>query len=91
MTRISLPPEIEGPLAAEARRRGTTPELLAIEYLRERLVPSATIGESSRDATLFDFLAGYIGTIDGTTEALSEETGRKFVEGLLERHERGHR
>lgn len=89
MTTITLPPEVEGPLAEEARRRGTTPELLAIDYLRERLVPSATVEESGCDATLFDFLAGYIGMIDGTTEAQSEEAGLRYAEGRGGKYEGG--
>jgi hypothetical protein len=90
MTTITLPPEVEGPLAEEARRRGTTPELLAIDYLRERFAPSSPDVEAGTNATLYDFLSGYIGVIDGTTEALSEETGRRFVEGLVEKHKREH-
>ena len=90
MTTITRPPEVEGPLAEEARRLGTTPELLAIGYLRDRFVPSSPIADTWKDATLYDFLSGYIGTIDGTTEALSEERGRRFAEGLVENHKRGH-
>jgi hypothetical protein len=84
MTTITLPPEVVGPLAEEARRRGTTPELLAIDYLRERFVASSPDVEAGADATLYDFLSGYIGAINGSTEALSEETARRFVEGLIE-------
>jgi hypothetical protein len=90
MTTITLPPEVEGPLAEEARRLGTTPDLLAIDYLRERFVPTSRGVETGTDATLYDFLSGYVGTIDGTTEALSEETGRRFAEGLVDKHSRGH-
>ena len=38
--------------------------------------------------SLFDFLSGHIGVIDGTTEALSENCGQRFSEGLLEQRER---
>ncbi len=89
MTTIVLPPEVEGPLADEARRRGTTPELLAIDYLRERFVPPSVV-EAGRVASLYDFLSGYVGTIDGVAEALSEETGQRFGEGLTENYKRGH-
>ena len=37
MTTITLPPEIAGPLSDEARRRGTTPEVLALETLARDL------------------------------------------------------
>ncbi len=39
---IALTPDIESALAEEARRQGTTPEQLALDYLRERFVPGAT-------------------------------------------------
>ena len=38
MTRITLPPDLEEPLAKEARRLGTTPELLALDSLRTLFV-----------------------------------------------------
>jgi hypothetical protein len=89
VTTITLPPDVEGPLAEAARRRGTTLELLAIDCLREIFVPSARSDEPATSGTLFEFLVGYAGTVDGTTEALSEETGRRFVEGLIEKQRRG--
>jgi len=82
MTTIRLPPEVEGPLADEARRRRTTPELLAIDYRRERFVPSLSVEAFGCGATLYDFLADYIGTIDGMTEALSEVAGPRYIVGL---------
>lgn len=88
MTTIVLPPDVEGPLADAARKRGTTPELLAIDWLRERFAPLPPGNGAERDETLFDFLSGYTGAVDGTTEALSEETGRRFVEELIEKRDR---
>ncbi len=78
MTTITLPPEFEGPLAEEARRQGTTPELLAIRCLRKLFVPGLTGEQPSEGETLSDFLAGYIGTVSGTTDALSANCGRRF-------------
>jgi len=90
MTTIVLPPEVDGPLAEQARKRGMTPELLAIDYLRERFVLSPPVVEAGGGSTLYHFLSGYIGTIDGTTEARSEKTDQGFVEGLVEKDKRGH-
>lgn len=87
MTTITLTPEIEEPLAEEARRQGTTPELLALDSLRARFVPLSTL--ASEGDTLFDFLQGYVGTVEGTSEPLSEDTGRRFTEGLLEKQRAG--
>ena len=56
MTTITLPPEIEGPLREEARRRGTSPELLALDALRVRFAPPVTpsrINALSRHSPIF--------------------------------------
>jgi hypothetical protein len=82
MTSITLPPDLEGRLTEEASRRGTTAELLALEGLRRLFPPNAAPAGSS--GTLFDFLAGYVGTVTGTVEPLSEDCGRRFAEGLAQ-------
>lgn len=82
MTIITLPPDLEGRLADEARRRGTTPELLALDGLRRLFVPPTTTDPGANGATLFDFLAGHIGTVVGSSETLSENCGRRLADGL---------
>ncbi len=73
MTTITLPADIEAPLAEEARRRGTTPERLAVEALRLRFAPAiAPPSEEPPEPNLADFLAGYVGLVEGSTEPLSE-------------------
>ena len=89
MTTITLPPDIEGPLAEEAQRRGTTPELLAVDCLRKQFIPATATDKGAERETLFDFLSGYIGVVNGTMEALSENCGRRFAEGLAEKQRRG--
>ncbi len=90
MITISLPPDLEGPLTEEAQRRGTTPELLVLDSLRQLFVPSPAAAESTgEDATLFDFLAGHIGTVAGSMEAFSDDCGQRFAEGLAEKQPRG--
>lgn len=88
MTTITLPPDIEKSLAEQARERGTTPELLAINSLRAIFAPPVPHDGHEGD-TLYDFLLGYVGTIDGTTEALSEHTGQRFTEGLVDKQRQG--
>ena len=90
MTTITLPPDIEAPLAEEARKRGTTPELLALDSLRKLFVPTPVAGKPTGGGTLFDFLSGYIGAVSGTTEAFSENCGQRFAEGMLDKQQRGH-
>jgi hypothetical protein len=89
MTTITLPPDLEKPLAEEARRQGTTPELLAVDCLRKQFVPATATDKPAESETLFDFLSGYMGAVSGTTEALSENCGRRFAEGLDEKQRRG--
>ena len=84
MITITLPLEIEGQLLKEARKQGTTPESLALNCLRERFTPSKKQAPEDKESSLFDFLSVHIGAIDGTTEALSENCGQRFSEGLLE-------
>ena len=78
MINITLPPDIEDTLIKEAQRQGTTPELLALDSLRKLFRAVTEPKEEStekpfaEEATLADFLAGYIGTVAGSKEAFSE-------------------
>ena len=59
---IRLTAEIETALAEAARLQGTTPELLALDCLRQRFVPAAATNcTPNAQGTLADFLAGHIG------------------------------
>jgi hypothetical protein len=89
MTTITLPPDLEGRLGDEARRRGTTPELLALDGLRQLFAPPPTDNGTGDGGTLFDFLSGYVGTVDGAAEPYSEDCGRRFADGLAEKQQRG--
>jgi hypothetical protein len=90
MTIITLPPDLEGRLTDEARRRGTTPELLALDGLRQLFAPPVADKDSDANnhGTLFDFLADHIGTIDGASEPYSENCGKRFADGLDEDQKR---
>jgi hypothetical protein len=68
MTTITLPPDLESRLTDAARRRGTTPELLALDGLRQLFAPPPTANGAEGHGTLFDFLDGYIGTVAGAAE-----------------------
>ena len=89
MTTITLPPDLEEFLAGEARKQGTTLEFLAVDYLRKSFIPETRIDKPAENATLFDFLSGYMGAVSGTTEALSENCGQRFAQGLVEKQGRG--
>jgi hypothetical protein len=81
MVTIALPADIEGPLTEQARKRGMTPEQLALETLRSTFTAGAA-ADGPEGRTLFDFLSGYIGTIEGSAENLSQDSGQLFAEGL---------
>ena len=83
MTIITLPSDIEGPLLEAARRQGTTPELLAIDTLRKLFAPPSAEGAPAARGTLFDLLSDCIGTVNGTTEALSENCGQRFARACV--------
>ena len=90
---IALTPDLERLLAEAARQHGTTPERLALEYLRERLIPVDT-AEPAEVGTLKEFLAPFIGIVDSSEHIpggaqLSQQAGRRFTEGLLKRREQG--
>jgi hypothetical protein len=88
MTTIVLPADLEDRLAAEARKRGTTTEVLAVDCLRQFFIEPTHDEGSSSGKTLNDFLSGFIGTVNGTTEALSENCGQRFSDGLAEQQRR---
>jgi hypothetical protein len=88
---IILTPDIESALAEEARKQGTTPEVLALDCLRERFLPAGTSEPSSgQQGTLADFLAGFIGVLASSEHVpggarMSEDTGKKFAAGMLQK------
>ena len=76
MTTITLTPDIETPLTERARQQGTTPELLALDGLRRLFAPGQVPPlEGPAGETLLDFLEGYVGTVDGASEALPTVAG----------------
>lgn len=79
MLTIAVPPELAVPLAEEARRRGTTPELLALEGVR-RVLPAVPPLQAA--GSLLEYLAGYVGNVAGSSEPLSQNCGRAFADGL---------
>jgi hypothetical protein len=93
---ITLPPDIERVLPEEASKRGTTPELLALDSLRERfLVEPAPEAPAGGYATLAEFLRGHLGVLHSSERVpggarMSDDSGRQFTAGLLEKRQQGH-
>ena len=61
---ITLPPDIERALTDEASKRGTTPELLALDSLREQFLAERQASALTDGYnTLAEFLTGHIGVL----------------------------
>lgn len=91
MTTIILPPEIEQGLAKEAVLRGTTPELLALDILREQVAPTGASAARTSATSLAEWLSPFIGILSSTEHvaggaAMSVDTGKKFAAGLALKH-----
>lgn len=96
--KITVPPDLERALAARAQQIGTTPELLALDSLRERFAPAEAeeADEANVDTqrTLADLLKGSVGVLHSSEQvpggaAMSEDTGKKFAVGLLKKRKVG--
>jgi hypothetical protein len=91
---ITLTPDIEQALVAQAHQRGTTPEELALETLRQQLSPPPPpVAES--DQNLADFLGGFIGALHSSEHIpggadMSNDTGAQFTEHLVKQRRQGH-
>lgn len=81
---VLIPPDLEPQLLEAAKRSGVEPEEFAVARVREALqAPSVA------PRTLFDALEGFIGAVDGTDEAWSEEISQRFADGMVEKHRSG--
>jgi hypothetical protein len=70
---INLPPQLEAALSEEAQRRGVAPEILALEVLRERFLPSVPVVEPRDDWERKLFEAATDCGVSLSNEALSSE------------------
>lgn len=82
---ITLAPDLEHALREQAQKKGTTPELLALESLREQfVVPVGSTPPDGEAETLADFLSGHIGVIRSSEQVpggarMSENSGAKEI------------
>jgi hypothetical protein len=94
MVTITLTSELEKAVAEEAAQKGTTVELLTLDALQERFLRSSSTKKLPEGATLADALADYIGAINTKVKypggsTLSEDTGRKFAQLMVEKRKQG--
>ncbi len=98
MVTITLPPELERVATERAKRQGTTPELWTLDRLSQSLQAELAVEPVpepiSEDGTMLDFFAGYVGVLNSSEfvpggAQMSQNTGRKFAEGMLRKRQEG--
>jgi hypothetical protein len=85
---IVVTPAVHEELARRAREQGTTPDLLADVYLRERLAVKEKAEAPPADGAprnLVERLKGYVGVLHSSEHVpggaqMSERTGEKFAQ-----------
>jgi len=92
---ITLTTEIEKALVEQAMKIGSSPEALALETLRERFAPMhGREDNSTAQATLAEFLGDQLGALSSDEYVaggarMSEDTGKRFAAGMLEKQRQG--
>ncbi len=94
MLTITLPPDLDRAIREQAQERGMAPEELAVEGLRDRFLTPSSASMSAEAATMAGFLGDLIGCFDSRDIVpgggnLSDESGRKFAEILIEKRSAG--
>lgn len=98
MITIILPPELEQTVMERAQQQGTTPELWTLDRLRLALqsdvFPEPVREADTEDGTMLDFFTGYVGVLNSSEfvpggAQMSQDTGRKFAEGMVKKRQEG--
>ena len=98
MVTITLPPELERVVTERAKRQGISPELWTLDKLSQSLqaeLAGDPVPEpASKDGTMLDFFAGYVGVLHSSEfvpggAQMSQDTGRKFADGMLKKRQEG--
>jgi len=98
MVTVTLPPELEKVVTERAKQQGTTPELWTLDRLHQSLQAETSLDlapePTSEDESMLDFFAGYVGVLNSSEfvpggAQMSQDTGRKFAEGMLKKREEG--
>lgn len=89
---IELSPETESAVRARAEELGDDPADLLRELVEDSFRAPSTIppGEHGEERpSLADLYAGRFGRIEGSSEAFSENTGRRFGEYVEQKYKEG--
>jgi hypothetical protein len=92
---LNLTSEIVHALEEQARRKGTTPEQLALAALREKFVIATPEETAPMEGSLADFLGDFVGSLQSDEHIsggaqMSENSGHKFAQGMIKKREMGH-
>ncbi len=86
MNAIVLPTDLAISVEQAAIAKGITPELLAIETLRQRFPSAPQTPAPLEPKNLYEYLKDYIGTVNGTGETNSQNGGERFTDYLVKKH-----
>ena len=98
MVTITLPPELEKVITERAKQQGTTPELWTLDRLTQFLQAEVAIEDThepaSEGGSMLDFFEDYVGVLHSSEfvpggAQMSQDTGRKFAEGMLKKRQEG--
>ena len=94
MVTITLPPELEEIVQKEAFQKGTTVELLTLDVLHQRFFKQSSQEAMHSGGTLADALKDYIGAVNTSQKypegsTLSKNTGQKFAQQMVKKHQQG--
>ena len=94
MQTITLPFELEQVVKIRAEQQGTTPELVAIDGLRELFLTAGKPNPKETAQTMADYLGDFIGCFDSRDLVsgganLSDNTGKQFKELMLKKYLEG--
>jgi hypothetical protein len=90
---LQLSSQLESALFAEATRLGITPQLLAVQIIESQL-PERRENKAAEAQTVYDFLKPHLDSLPEPPADLpktnySQDTGRRFAEGMAEKHRQG--
>ena len=86
---LELPDPVYQALEQAATAKGLTPAAWIAAHLPSPPPDRPRVGPDGKPLTMLDLFAGHIGVIASGIGDLSEDTGRKFAEGMEEKRREG--
>ena len=86
---ITLSPEVAELIVREAARKGTSPEAVANETLRQHYAPGAEGSPAKEPKNLAEALGPFTGAVHSGRGDLSQDCGEKLTDHLVEKRQQG--